>query len=210
MVSNDLDAVRALLQPGRRRRMEAEAQLRPYEVIENNLRDMYAPGRRPATGEKLASELRHNSWEQVFPLVAGLVQTSPDGIPIALRIDKRSGLPIQPNGRGDERVVFKYAKPEARYPYPTADIAAKLGITNNKFYGLVAMFRLRERERYSMVLRLGPKSKHTRYSHNAFRLLQSVIEKEGINQLWAACRRAEHRNPADYDPSSTRPEPIKG
>lgn len=198
LISEDMDVVKSLLGGGHRRRAEAEARLRPYAVIEKSLRDLHGVEGPTLTAERLAKSLGQRDWTALMPMVAGLVQTSPDGIPISLRVSAREGFPVRIDPSSPTAIAFKYVKPEDTWPFLTDELAQKLGTGRNHLLGLIKLFGLKGRDEYHIAIKSSRTSSVQRYSGKAFQVLRNALDGEGLQPLWEAARRGETRDPDQY------------
>lgn len=196
MIQDEVDSVRLLLTPGTRRRAEAEAKLSVFDVIEESLRRVHGGDRRASTRQQLWA-VAAGRWHQAFPLMSALVGTTPGGLPVVIRTDRKEGLPVIISDSSDARIAFRFAKPEDRYPYLTFELADSLGISPNKLYGLLRMFGLKGRDDYHLMIKIGSKSQTNRYSEKARRLLKHVIDSAGIDFLWEASKTGGERDPEE-------------
>jgi hypothetical protein len=108
LFDSEVREIKKLLQPGRRRRVEALARLRPLAILGATIRG--------EKGQPSDSDLRRigmevlqgKSWANVFQGAAA-VEISPDGVgpALSLRLSKKEGIPIQlvPEGTPDASVV---------------------------------------------------------------------------------------------------------
>jgi hypothetical protein len=198
LVSEDMDTVRTLLSAGHRRRSEAEARLRAYAVMEKNLRELHGAGGSTASVERLAKSFGQRDWTALLPMVAGLVQTSPDGIPISLRVSRQEGFPVRVDPSSPTAIAFKYVKPEDTWPFLTDELAQKLGIGRNYLLGVVKLLGLKGRDEYHIAIKSSRTSSVQRYSGKAYQVLQKAIDIDGLEILWQAAKRGESRDPDEY------------
>ena len=204
LVTEDMDIVRTLLSAGHRRRAEAEARLRAYAVMEKNLRELHGVEGRAPTAERLTRSFSQRDWTALLPLVAGLVQTSPDGIPISLRVSRSEGFPVRIDPSSPTAIAFKYVKPEDTWPFLTDELALKLGIGRNYLLGLVKLLGLKGRDEFHIAIKSSRTSSVQRYSGKAYQVLQKAIEVDELERLWQAAKRGETKDPDQYLETITR------
>lgn len=198
LVSEDMEEVRRLLASGQRVRHIAEARLKPYLVIEQNLRELHAiSSRRVSTGQVVKS-LKAGQWMSALPLVAGMVTNPEASIPVMLRVSKTEGLPVKVDSTAPTAVVFKYARVEDRYPFLTRDLADRLKLTTNKVVGLVKLFHIKGQDEFHTAIRISRSSYVQRYTNKTLDMLQRAIGAEGLERLWDAFRKGESRDPKPY------------
>ena len=98
----EIEEVKKLLRPGKCRRTEAYARLRPLAILDATIRGEKL---QPSSGELHAKRqqlIKGKSWEEVFPGAASITFTSNgSGHRISLRISKKEGIPVQlvPEGK---------------------------------------------------------------------------------------------------------------
>ena len=197
LINEDMGIAKSLLAGSQRRRIEAEARVRTYMVIEKNLRDLYGDSSHLPSVERLVTQIKRRNWQEFMPMVAGLVQTSPDGIPISLSVSKE-GYPICVDPSSPTAIAFKYVKPEDMWPFLTDGLASKLGIGRHYFLELVKMFELKHKDEYHIAIKSGESSSVQKYSGKAYQVLRTAIDREGLDKLWKAAKRGEKMRPDDY------------
>lgn len=204
LVSEDIESVKSLLAGGRRRHAEAEARMRPYLVMERNLRDLHGVRGSSPAANRLVNLLSQRDWQSLLPMVAGLVRTSADGIPISLRVSRQDGFPVRIDPSAPTAIAFKYVKPEDTWPFLTDELAKKLDIGRNYLLGFVKMFGLKGRDDYHVAIKSSRTGSVQRYSGKAYQVLRNAIDREGLDALRVAARREELRNPDNYLQSPSR------
>jgi hypothetical protein len=142
-------------------------------------------------------------------MVAGLVQSTPSGIPMSLHLTKRDGFPIRIDPTAPTAIAFRYIKAEDKYPYLANELAAKLGITTPKVVALVKLFQMRGSDEFHMSMKVSKTSFVSRYSEKSRDVMANSIEREGMDQLWADWKAGRHRNVQDYltNGKTTRKQP---
>jgi hypothetical protein len=173
LFSHQVEEVQKLLMPGRRKRQEAIAALRPLAILEGAL-----TGSQDQPSERELSNLAKRiqagtSWTDIFPAISSIECTeeaSPAGI--ALRISKREGIATQIVPAGSEgagALAIKRVDEQGFYSLTTTEMAKQLGITQPKFYALSQYLGMPNDPEYFKVLTLG-KVEQKRYSLKALRL----------------------------------------
>jgi hypothetical protein len=198
VIQNDMEAVRALLGRGRRREDEAEAKLKPYQVIEANIREAQGFEGAGPSAARLIKNLKSGEWKTALPLVGGLVQAEPGGIPFSIYVTKTEGVPVRIDPAAPAAIAFRYVKPETKYPYLTRELAEKLGITPNKVVGFAKLLGLRGHEDFHTSIKVSRTGLVSRYSEKARDVIAAAVAKEGVDGLWAAAKAGETRDPRDY------------
>jgi len=92
----EVDEIRKLLRPGTRRRIEAEARLRPLAILDSTIRGekgQPSAGELRRIGQELAADKK---WPEVFTGVAAVeIRADGSGPALSLRLSKKEGIPIQ-------------------------------------------------------------------------------------------------------------------
>jgi hypothetical protein len=198
LVSSDLDGIRALLGKKKRREEEAEARLRPYQVIEENLNEIQGSNARTPSMRKLISRMKGGEWRPILPMVAGLAQSTSTGIPISLHVTKHEGFPVKIDPNASSNLAFRFIKPEDKYPFLTMDLAKKLDISIHKLIGLLKLFGLKGKEDFHMEMKISKTGHVQRYSEKAYMVLRRAIDKDGIESLWQAYKNKTSKKSDDY------------
>ena len=198
VVSQDMESVRSLLGAKKRREDEAEAKLRPYLVIESNVRNLQGIADAPTPVSKVMKTLKKGDWKTVLPMVAGLVQSSATGIPVSIHVTKHEGFPVRIDPASATAIAFRYVKPEDKYPYLTTDLAVKLKLTLSRVVGLVRLFQMKENDEFHTSIRTSKTGKVQRYSEKARQVLKQAIERDGLDNLWEQAKRGQHLDPLNY------------
>ena len=198
VIAEDMAAVKSLLGSRRRREDEAEAKLRPYEVIEKNIRAQQGVSDTTVSAGKMLRKIKTGDWKVLMPMVAGLVQSTPSGIPMSLHVTKRDGFPVRIDPTAPTAIAFRYIKAEDKYPYLANELAAKLDITTPKVVALVKLFEMRGNDEFHMSIKVSKAGSVSRYSEKTRDVMANAIQREGMDQLWADWKVGRHRDVRDY------------
>jgi hypothetical protein len=193
-----MEAVRGMLGGGRRREDEAEARLRPYQVIEGNIRKSQGIEGPLPSAAKIIKHLKTREWKTALPLVGGLVQAEPGGIPFSIYVTKREGAPVRIDPAAPAAIAFRYVKPEAKYPYLTRELADKLGITTNKVVGFAKMLGMRGQDDFHTSIKVSRTGLVSRYSEKAREVIAAAIARHGVDELWGLAKSGKALSPTDY------------
>ncbi len=148
LFDSEIAEIKKLLQPGRRRRVDAEARLRPLAIVDAAIRGEKT---QPSTADlrKIADELRAGApWQNIF-LGATAIDISPDGFGpwLSLRLSKKEGIPVQlvPEGTpGASVVAVKRVNELDFYSLGAKQLAEKFGLTIPKVVAVVDYVGIRE------------------------------------------------------------------
>jgi len=187
LFQTETEEVKKLFQPGKRRRTEAYARLRPLAILDATIR-----------GEKLqpsAGELRSKghelsngkSWEEVFPGAASIAFTADRmGQPFNLRITKKAGVPVHlvPEGTPGASVVgVKRVNELDFYSLGRDQLAKQLGLSGPKTTGAIWYLDLQNDAECFRQVVIG-KTKFKRYSPKAIEKIKEGTRKTPIETMW--------------------------
>ncbi|MBI4028200.1 MAG: hypothetical protein HY360_24660 [Verrucomicrobia bacterium] len=201
VVAQDMASIGGLLGVKRRREDEAESRLRPYQVIERNIREVQGIGKDAPSTSRLVRRIKSGDWKVVLPMVAGLVQPATGGIPISLHVTKGEGFPIRIDPSAPTAIAFRYIKPEDKYPYLTSELAVKIGISISRVVGFVKLFGMKGNEAFHTSMKISASGIVHRYSDRTRRVIEEAIRKHGVEQLWSKAKAGEKLAARDYLPS---------
>lgn len=189
LFESETDEIRKLLKPGRRRRIEAEARLRPLAILDATIR-----GER---GQPSSGDLQHigknllegSNWQEVFPGAAA-VEIVADGIgpSLSLRLSKKEGIPIQlvPEGTpGASVVAVKRVNELDFYNLGAKQLAEKFDISINKLVAVVDYLGIRKMPDCYKEFKIG-KVLHKRYSPKAIDVIRDGLKDMSVDEIWLA------------------------
>jgi hypothetical protein len=188
LFDSEVNEIKKLLQPGRRRRIESEARLRPLAILDATLRGEKG---QPSSSElgRIGQELHEGKrWTEVFTGVAAVeIATEGTGPTLSLRLSKKEGIPIQlvPEGTPDAAVVaVKRVNELDFYSLGAKQLAGKLNLTIPKTVAVVDYLGLRNDPNCYREFKIG-RSLHKRYSTKALETIAAALKKESANDIWA-------------------------
>lgn len=189
LFDTEIAEIKKLLGPGKRRKLEAEARLRPLAILNATIageKEQPTAADLQKIGTKL---LKGTGWQDVFQGAAAIELTSKGtGPSLALRFTKKEGIPIQvvPEGTpGASVVALKRVNELDFYNLGAKDLAAKLGISMSKAIAAVDYLNLRTDAECYKELKIG-KSLFKRYSPKAIEKMQACLKKTSANEIWEA------------------------
>ncbi|KPK82253.1 MAG: hypothetical protein AMS25_03140 [Gemmatimonas sp. SM23_52] len=196
LFDSEVSEIKKLLRPGKRRRVEAEARLRPLAILDTTIRGEKG---QPSTGDlrRIGQALADGQeWTQVFQGVGGVEITSDGtGPTLSLRLSKKEGIPIQlvPEGTpGASIVAVKRVDELGFYNLGAKQLAEKVGLTMPKTLAVVDHLAMRERAEYYKEIRIG-KSVFKRYSQKAVDAIKAALKEESADEIWARRRTKRRR-----------------
>lgn len=187
LFENEINAIRNLLQPGKRRRIEAAAKLRALAIMEGAIEgqklqpsqeDLYKIGKAIVEGI---------SWTKLFPGVALINFTATGyGPSINLRITKKDGIPIYkvPEGTpGAAGIGIQRVDELGFYNLGHMQIKDKIKLTNIKTTAIIWYLDLKsDPECYKKIIIGG--SRFDRYSQKALVKINKALEGISIDEVW--------------------------
>jgi hypothetical protein len=181
MTSADVEHIRDLLKPRRRRHAEAQAFLRTLALSDRVAQDPLAAVEQPSEAEldHLGRQLQKGKpWTALLPGLARLTLKEDEGVRYAIRVVKNSEAPgvrvVRPDEAGaDDAVSILKVTELERYKFGLRDLAGKLKLNQYETRALVALLDLAEDERFFKELRVGGTA-FKRYSHEAFKRLRQA------------------------------------
>lgn len=188
LFDSEIKIIKSLLRPGRRKRIEAEARLRPLVILDSTLKG--------EKGQPSSAELRRvgqelisgKNWPEIFSGVSAIEMIpNVSGTTVSLRITKKEGIPIHlvPEGTLEAGVVaVKRVNDFDFYSLGAKQLASKLELTLNKTVAVVDYFGIRlDQECYkefkSGSLRL------KKYSPKAIDQIKVYLQNESAEEVWA-------------------------
>jgi hypothetical protein len=187
LFDDEVKEIQKLLRPGRRRRVDAEARLKPLAILDATLRGEKG---QPSTGDlkRLQRQMLANvDWPKLFTGVAAInLVSSGTGTDLTLRISKKEGIPIQlvPEGTPDAGVVaVKRVNDFDFYSLGAKGLAEKLGINMAKTIAIVDHMGLRKKPDCYKEFKMG-KAIFKRYSPKAIDAIKEALKTESADAIW--------------------------
>jgi hypothetical protein len=187
LFESEVAEIEKLLKPGRRRRLEALARLRPLAILDATIRG--------EKGQPSDADLRRVAkavskgakWAELFLGVAAVeIVTDGAGPSLSLRLSKKAGIPIQvvPEGTpGASVVAVKRVNELDFYSLGAKQLGEKVGLTTPKVVAVVDHLRLREDDGCYKEFKIGSQT-HKRYSPKAIDKVREALERDGIDEIW--------------------------
>lgn len=187
LFDEEMDEVRRLLAPGKRRRIDARAKLRGLAIFEGavtgkNLQP--SQSELDTLGDQISSGA---DWKIIFPGVASLrLTTQSTGPSIQLRITKQEGVPVHLVNAGDDAgpvVAIKRVNELGYYSLGLQDLAKHLKLTEPKTLAAVKAFGIQDSEVYFKTITIG-RQVHKRYSKEALDRLRESLDGADMDDIW--------------------------
>lgn len=201
LFDTEMKEVQALLRPGKRKGVEANAKLRALAIVEGAIQgEKLQPGKSDL--DKIKRLVRDGrSWEQIFPGVASInITRTGYGPSIDLRITKKEGIPFHtvPEGTPSAHVIgIKRVNELDFYNLGRDQLAEKLGLTGPKTTALIRYLKLQDDQECFKSIKIG-QVKFKRYSNKALDLLKKEIKAassivDDAWQYWKIEKKASHK-----------------
>jgi hypothetical protein len=190
LIDRDFSQIRELLKPGRRAGSAARAKIRGLLAleahVETDTRVSDADVNRVEAGIK-AGKTR----AQVFPKLESVgADVAGDGLTVAVRFSKTSGMPVRLLREGDgteEAAAIREVDLQKKFHWSTPDLAAKLELTGPRFTALRRHLGIDGDPTCRHTFTFGSQ-KHPRYSDNALTKLREAMLELDMDAVWAAHR----------------------
>ncbi len=187
LFDSEIKEIKKLLQPRRRRQIEAFVRLRPLVILDATIRG--------EKGQPSDSDLRRickdvsdgKDWASIFPGAAA-VELAADGMGprLSLRLWKKEGIPIQLVAEGTPGasvVAVKRVDELSFYSLGAKQLAKKVGLTMPKVVAIVDYLRLREQTDCYKEIKIG-KAVFKRYSQKAIDSIKEALKEETADEIW--------------------------
>jgi hypothetical protein len=200
LMGDEVRAIRDLLAPGRRKRVEAQSRARALAIFEGAVRGIRT---QPGAGElnRILQRIGEGkSWNHIFPGVASLrLDATGDGVPIQLRISKKEGVPIHlvPEGTpGTAVVAVKRVDELGFYTLGLKQVAEKVNVSLSRTLAVVRHLKLQEDDEYFKEFKIG-KTAFKRYSVKAVDRIRAELPGLDLQAIWRehGVKRARRREP---------------
>ena len=175
-----------LLQPGKRRTVEAEARLRPLAVFDSTVRGEKG---QPSKSElsSIGRKLLNKDWKEVFPGAALInVVTAGSGLDISVRITKKDGPPIHivPEGTpGTSTVAVRRVNELDFYNLGAKQLAENVGLTVPKLVAVVAHLGIQYDKDCFKEITIGS-AHYKRYSQRTMSRIRECLMNESLDDIW--------------------------
>ena len=191
LFETEIAEIKKLLGPGRRRKIEAEARLRPLAILNSAIvgeKDQPTSSELQAVGKQLSKGM---GWQDVFRGASAIELTATGSGPtLSLRFTKKEGIPIQvvqEGTPGASVVAIKRVNELDYYNLGGLDLAKKVGLSTNKAVAVVAHLGLRSDPDCFKEIKIG-KTIFKRYSPKAIERIHQCLKVESVEVIWAARR----------------------
>lgn len=189
LFDHEVAEIRKLLRPGKRRRLEAEARLRPLAILDAAISGEEG---NPDTAalRRVANEVASGkSWQDIFKGVSAIeITTDPVAPGLSLRLTKKEGVPIQlvtEGAPGASVVAVKRVNELDFYSLGAKQLAEHVGLSMPKVGAVVEHCRLRDDPDCYKEIKIG-KATFKRYSQKAISKVRAELAEHSMEKIWAA------------------------
>jgi len=187
LFESEVGEIKKLLTPGRRRRVEALARLRPLAILNATIQGEKG---QPSDSElrQIGKEILHGSpWTAVFRGAAA-VELAADGTGpnLSLRLSKKEGIPIQLVAEGTPGasvVAVKRVNELDFYNLGAKQLAEHVGLTMPKAVAVVDYLGLRKDQECYKEFKIGSQT-HKRYSRKAIEKIMEALKTKSADEIW--------------------------
>mgnify|MGYP001197203540 CR=1 FL=1 len=192
LFDSEINDVKKLLQPGRRRKIEAISRLRPLAILDATIRGEKGQPSNTDLKRIIQEIIQDKDWKDVFPGAAAIeIATEGAGPKLSLRLSKKEGIPIHlvPEGTpGASVVAVKRVNELDFYSLGAKQLAEKIGLTTPKMLAVVDHLKLRKDPECYKEFKIGSQL-HKRYSPNAIDKIKKALEMESADEIWVKRKR---------------------
>ena len=197
LFETEVEEIRKLISPKKRRMVEATAKLRALAIFDGSIRgEKLQPSQ--SYLNKLAKKIKQQKeWKELFSGVASVnISSDGSGYTLSLRLTKKEGIPVQlvPEGTpGATVVAIKRVNELDFYNLSLTQLAAKIGLTLPKTGTIIQYLKLKKNSDYFKEIMIG-KVKFNRYSQKAISKIKEELPKIDINKIWQEFRPGKRKN----------------
>jgi hypothetical protein len=187
LFDSEIAEIKKLLKPGRRRRLEALARLRPLAILDATIKGEKG---QPSDADlrRVGKEVSQGSaWADVFQGAAA-VEIAADGAgpSLSLRLSKKEGIPIKLVAEGTPGasvVAVKRVNELDFYSLGAKQLAEKVELTMPKTVGIVDHLGLRNNADCYKEFRIGSQTVK-RYSPHAIERIKEALKTDSADEIW--------------------------
>lgn len=191
LFDSEVSEIKKLLKPGRRRRLDALARLRPLAILDATIR---GEKQQPSDADlrRIGNEvLKGRAWTDIFP-GAAVVEIVAEGTGplLMLRLSKKEGIPVEvvPEGTPDASVIaIRQVNEWDVYSLGAKQLSEKVGLTIPKVVAVVDYLNLRQQTDCYKEFRIG-KTIYKRYSPKTICAIKEALKTEGPDEIWRKYR----------------------
>jgi len=188
LFESEIEEIKKLLRPGKRRHIEAMARLRPLAILDSTIqgeKGQPSDGDLRRIGQNILTGI---TWADAFK-GASAVEITADGTgsSLSLRLSKKEGIPIHLVAEGTPGasvVAVKRVNELDFYNLGAKQLAEKLDVSLPKVLAIVDHLGLRAKPDCYKEFKLGSQL-YKRYSQKALEEIRTAVKKESVEDIWA-------------------------
>lgn len=187
LFETELAEIKKLLKPGRRRKVEALARLRPLAILDATIQGEKG---QPSDADlmRYGAEVSQGiPWANVFRGAAAVeIAAEGAGPSLSLRLSKKEGIPIHLVAEGTPGasvVAVKRVNELDFYSLGAKQLAEKVGLTMLKAVAVVDYLGLRNEPDCYKEFKIGSQT-HKRYSPKAIGAIAEALREESADEIW--------------------------
>ncbi len=189
LFESEVEEIKKLLRPGKRRQIEVMARLRPLAILDSTIQGEKG---QPSDGDlrRMSKDLlAGKTWVDAFK-GASAVEITADGAgpSLSLRLSKKEGIPIQLVAEGTPGasvVAVKRVNELDFYNLGAKQVAEKLNTSMPRAIAVVDHLKLRNKPDCYKEFKIGSLL-HKRYSQKALDEITMALKKDNIDDIWAS------------------------
>jgi len=191
-MDKEFSQIRDLVAPGRRRRAEAKARIRPYLIMESVLEGKSEQPTDARVSRVIKRIKGGEDWQAIFPGVATLrLDTTGHGLSFSVRFTRQSSAaPVRIVREGEEAgdaALVREVNLLDRYSMGLYDLADKVGLGRNKTLALVHHLGLQADAECFREFR-HKSIRYKGYSPKALQRIQEALPSLNVDQIWRGYR----------------------
>lgn len=184
---NEIQEVKKLLSPKKRKKVEAASILRGLAIVDSSIRGEKLQPSPSYINRIMQSITNQATLANVFPGIASInISTEGTGPSINLRITKKEGIPVnvvQEGTPGATVVAIKRVNELDYYNLSLTPLAEKVGLTPPRTNAVIKELKLKEDSKYFKQILIG-KSKFSRYSQETINIIKEKLPKLNLKEVW--------------------------
>ena len=189
LLDEQYSQIRKLLEPGRRRRAEARAQIRALLAMEAHVaEDVLVTEKDVNRVERAIKQGKRRAT--VFPRLRSVgTSVEGSGVTITVRFAKKEGVPVKFVTADDPReaAAVREVDLQRKYHMSASDLAQRAGLTQPRALALRRHLQIDDNEDDLHVF-VFDSQRIPRYSDNALRKMRDALDRVDMNEIWR-----EHR-----------------
>lgn len=196
LFDSEVEEIKKLLSPGRRRRVEALARLRPLAILDGTIRGEKSQPSNTDLRRLSHDVLAGKTWDGLFQGVAAIEFSSDgNGPTLSLRLSKKEGIPIQLVAEGTPGasvVAVKRINELDFYSLGAKQLAEHLKMSVPKAIAVMDYLGIRKDAECYKEFKIGSQL-YKRYSPKALEYIGEALKKENADEIWAKRRAMQVR-----------------